>query len=59
MKIASDDIQVSFELESIVHGYHCYSAIGEELSCKLELSNPEDRFAVAVCQCDITVGHMP
>ena len=53
MKMAGDDIEVSFEVESMVHGYHCYSTIwntiiGEELTCKLELSNPEDRFAVAV-----------
>ena len=25
----------------------------------LELSNPEDRFAVAVCKRDVTVGHVP
>ena len=33
--------------------------MGEELPCKLELSNPEDRFAVAVFKHDITVGHVP
>ena len=27
----------------MVCGYHCYSTIGEEFPCKLELSNPEDR----------------
>lgn len=62
--MAGGDIRESFEVESMVRGYHCYSTIwnaviGEELPCKLELSNPEDRFAVAVCQCEITVGHMP
>ena len=51
--MAGDDIEVSFEVESMVHGYHCYSTIWntiirEELICKLELSNPEDRFAMAV-----------
>ena len=49
--MADDDIQVSYEVELMVHGYHCYSTIwnavtGEELPCKLELSNPEERFAV-------------
>ena len=51
MKMAGGDIQVSFAVESMAHGYHCYSTIwnaviGEKLPCKLELSNPEDRFAV-------------
>ena len=55
MKIAGDDIQVSFEVESMVRQYHCYSTIGEELPCKLELSNPEDIFALAVFHCNITV----
>ena len=32
------DIQASFEVESMVRGYHCYSAmwIGEEPPCKLD-----------------------
>ena len=55
--------QASSEVESMVRGYHYYSIIwnavmGEELPCKLGLSNPEDRSAVAVCKCDITVGHI-
>ena len=33
--------------------------MGEELPCKLELSNLEDRFAVAVVRSEVTVGHMP
>ena len=50
--MAGGDIWVSFKVESMVRGYHCYSkicneVIEEELPCKLELSNPEDRFAVA------------
>ena len=38
------DIWASFEVESMVRGYHCYSTmqIGEEPSCKLDLSNPEN-----------------
>ena len=56
--------RASFEDESMVRGYHCYGTIwnavmGEEFPCKLELSSPEDRFAVAVCKCDVTVGDMP
>ena len=50
------DIRVGFEVELKVCGYHCYNTIwnavnviGEELPCKLELSNPENRFAAAVC----------
>jgi len=59
---------MDFEVESMVRGYHCYNtiwdpAIGEELPCKLELSNPEDRFAVAVFKREVwgevTVGHVP
>ena len=60
----TSNIHASFEVESMVHGYHCYSiiwdaVIGEELPCKLELSNSVDRFAMAVCKCEITVGHVP
>ena len=48
----------------MVDGYHCYNTmwnavIGEELSCKLELSNPGDKFAAAVCKHDVAVGHVP
>ena len=55
---------MGFEIESMVRGYHCYNAIwdatiGEELLCTLELSNPEDRFAVAVVRGEVTVGHVP
>ena len=32
---------------------------GEELPCKLELSNPEDRFAVVVVWGEVTIGHVP
>ena len=52
MAAAGGDIRASFEIDSMVRGYHCYNTIwnaviGEELPYKLELSNPEDRFAVA------------
>ena len=60
----ASDRSTSFEVESMIRGYHWYNAIweatiGEVLPCKMELSNPEDRFAVAVCKHDITVGHVP
>ena len=49
MRMVGDDIQMSFEVESMVCEYHCYSTMGEELHYKLaELSNLEDRFAVAM-----------
>ena len=62
MKMAGDDIEVSFEVKSLVNGYHCYGTmrntiIGEELPCKLELSNPEDRCAVAVCQHELRLQY--
>ena len=55
---------MGFEIESMVHGYHYYNAIwdaavGKELPCKLELSNPEERFAVAVKRGEVTVGYVP
>ena len=54
---------IDFEIESMVRGYHCYNAIwdatiGEKLPCKLELSNPEYRFAVAVVRGEVTIGHV-
>ena len=40
MKMNGSDIRVSFEVESMVCGYHCYSTmqIGEEPPCKLNLN---------------------
>ena len=48
----------------MVRGYHEYQSIwsavvGEELPCRIELSNPHDLFAVAICKSDIVVGHVP
>ena len=63
MKMAGGDIWANFGVESMVCGYHCYSliwnAVIEEIFCKLELNNPEDKFAVSVCQRETTVGHVP
>ena len=33
--------------------------MGEELPCKLELSDLEDRFAIAVVRSKVILGHMP
>ena len=60
----SSDITESYEISSMVRGYHQYRSIwnaidGEELPCQVELSNPHDLFAVAVCKSDIVVGHVP
>ena len=63
MKMAGGDIWANFGVESMVCVYHCYSliwnAVIEEIYYKLELNNTEDRFAVSVCQCETTVGHVP
>ena len=55
---------MGFEIKSMVRGIHYYNAIWDaamvkELPCKLELSNPEDRFVVEVVQGEVTVGHVP
>ena len=53
------------EFVSMVRGYHEYQSVwsaivGEELQCRIELSNPHDLFAVAVCKLDgVVVGHVP
>ena len=56
---------MSFTVPSVIRGYHKYkdtwaAVVGEELSCKREPTNREDRFAVAVTKADsTTVGHVP
>ena len=49
----------TYELEfvSMVQGYHEYrsvwsAVVGEELQCKIGLSNPHDLLAIAVCKSD-------
>ena len=56
----------TYEFASMVCGYHEYrsvwsTVVGEELQCRIELSDPHDIFAVAVCKSDgvVTVGHVP
>jgi len=53
-----------FEIEAMVRGYHIYkdvwsAVIDEELLCKREDGNRFDPFAVAVCNGDIVIGHVP
>jgi len=49
----------------MVRGCHEYqsvwsSVVGEELQCRVELSNPHDLFAVAVCKSDgVVVDYVP
>ena len=54
----------SFEIEAMVRGYHTYkdvwsAVIDEEFPCKREDGNRFDPFAVAVCNGDIVIGHVP
>ena len=54
----------SFEIEAMVRGYHIYkdvwsAVIDEEFPCKREDGNRFDPFAVAVCNGDIVIGHIP
>ena len=53
-----------YEFDSAVRGFHQYQSIwapvlGEELSCKREMHNPHDSFAVAVKKDHVVVGHLP
>ena len=55
---------MAFEIDSVVRGYHVYkdvwdAHIGVVLPCLPEMSNREDRYAVAVMDGDIVVGHVP
>ena len=61
--LAMADID-TYEFVSMAHDYHHYQCIwsavvGEELPCRIELSNPHDLFTVAICKSDIVVGHVP
>ena len=54
----------TYEFVSMVRGYHEYQSIWsavirEELPCRIELSNPHDLFAIAICKSDVVVGHVP
>ena len=54
----------TFEMESMIRGYHVYQTvweaqIGEELFCVPERDNVRDPYAVAVQKSSRTVGHIP
>ena len=54
----------TLERECCIRGYHVYkhiweAAIGEELDCRREPDNPNDRYAVAVVKSETVVGHLP
>ena len=54
----------SYEVETVVRGYHVYekiweAAVGEVLSCQWEGGNVHNPYAVAVIQKGLIVGHVP
>jgi len=50
----------SFEIEAMVRGYHIYEDVWSAvILCKREDGNRFDPFAVAVCNGDIVIGHVP
>ena len=53
-----------FKRSSCVHGYHVYSniwdaAVGEQLECAREPLYDSDRYAVAVIEHSVIIGHLP
>ena len=55
---------VPFSVETVVRGYHKYkdiwvAVVGEELPCRREPTNQEDRSTVAVVKDSNIVGHVP
>ena len=54
----------SFEVETMIRGYHQYKAVwgaqvGEQLQCRREMSNPHDIYAVAILKSGVVVGYVP
>ena len=54
----------SFSLTTAVHGFHVYKdvwelTIGEVLSCKRDIGNSHDTFAVAIKNNSEVVSHVP
>ena len=52
------------ELDSYVRGYHAYKdmwnpALGDVLPLERELTNPKDKFSVALMKGSTVVGHIP
>ena len=55
---------VVFEKYSAICGHHSYhrlwtSELGEYLVCERELTNMNDRYAVAIVKHNVFVGHLP
>jgi len=53
----------SFSLTTAVHGFHVYKdvwepTIGKVLSCKRDIGNSHDTFAVAIKNSSEVVGHV-
>ena len=59
------DINDTFQLDSVVRGYHMYKDIwttiyGEELQCACEVGNVQDLYAIGIVKEGTgTVGHLP
>ena len=59
------EIDYSFSVEAVVRGYHVYhevwpAPVGEQLTCRREIGNSHDPFAVSVITTASTiVGHVP
>ena len=52
------------EFDSYVRGYHAYKdmwnpALGDVLPLEREITNPKDKFAVALMKGSMVVGHIP
>ena len=51
----------TYEVESVVRGYHIYkdiwsAAVGSTLSCRHERFNPHDSYAAAVIKDDVAIS---
>jgi len=54
----------TFEIDCCVQGYHVYqrlwtATVGENLSCRWEPTNENDRYAVEVTKEYAVIGHIP
>ena len=54
----------SFQLPSCIRGYHVYKdlwnpLLRDQLHCQRERSNDKDRYAIAVVDDGVVVGHLP
>ena len=54
----------SYEVESVVRGYHIYkdiwsAAVGTTPPCRQESFSPHDSYTVAIIKDDVVVGQVP